>query len=266
MMKLYLQLILITILFAAGCSSSDKATNLDSKLSQDNIAANAADPTDMDFGDDFDLIAQDMEEQTVDIDDPLEGLNRITFAVNDILYFWVVNPVAGTVEAVVPKFARIGVSNFFQNLGTPIRLTNCLLQGKDDAAWSEFCRFAINTTFGVAGFGDPALDEHGIEPVYEDFGQTLAVHGIENGCYLVIPLLGPSTLRDAGGKVGDIFLNPIFYLDASMEFKMGISATKFANNSSFHIGEYEAFKADAVDPYIAMRQAYVLYRKNLIEE
>jgi len=265
MMKLYLQLILITIIFAAGCSSSDKNANLASKGSQDSLSPNAADPTDMDFGDDFDLIAQDMQEQTIDIDDPLEGLNRITFAVNDVLYFWVVNPVAGTVEAVVPEFARIGVSNFFQNLGTPIRLVNCVLQGKNDSAWSEFCRFTINTTFGVAGFGDPALDQHGIEPVYEDLGQTLAVHGFENGCYLVIPLLGPSTLRDAGGKFGDMLLNPIFYFN-SLEYSIPISATKFANESSFHIGEYETFISDAVDPYVAMRQAYILYRKKLIEE
>lgn len=225
---------------------------------EDNLDATSAD-------DDFDFLEDELTEQMVEIADPLEPWNRLMFHVNDGLYFWVVKPCALTCEKVIPEPARIGISNFFQNLTTPVRFVNCLLQGKGDAAGTEFNRFVINTTAGVLGFGDPARDEHGLEPAEEDLGQTLAVAGFDNGFYIVWPLLGPSTARDSVGKVGDMFLNPIFFVEHT-ETAISISAVDFANESSFHIGEYEAFKSESLDPYVAMRDIYIQYRNKKIQE
>ena len=192
-------------------------------------------------------------------------MNRVMFGFNDVLYFWVVKPVMQAYAGVVPKPARIGIGNFFHNVTTPARLVNCLLQGKGPEAGSELRRFAINTTAGVLGFGDPARDRWELEPAEEDLGQTLAVYGLGDGFYVVWPLLGPSTLRDSVGMVGDQFLNPVRYVKPA-EASIGISAADAANDGSFHIGEYEAFKSAAVDPYVAMREAYVQYRSKQIKE
>ena len=214
---------------------------------------------------DFDLLEEELVEQKVEIADPLEPFNRTMYGLNDVLYFWVVKPVAQVYTDLTPKPARIGIRNFFQNLTTPIRFVNCLLQGKGDGAGVEFNRFFVNTTVGVLGFGDPARDKYGLEPVEEDLGQTLAAYGLGNGFYIVWPLLGPSTVRDSAGRAGDMFLNPVFYLEPC-EGKVGVSAVRFTNESSFHIGEYESFKADALEPYIAMRQAYIQYRNKQIQK
>jgi phospholipid-binding lipoprotein MlaA len=93
----------------------------------------------------------------------------------------------------------------------------------------------------------------------------LAKYGLGNGPYLVLPLFGPSTLRDTGGMIGDIFLNPVYYVQPR-EAAIGIEAFNYTNESTFHIGEYEAFKRAAMDPYVAMRQAYIQNREKKIKE
>ena len=168
-------------------------------------------------------------------------------------------------KSVVPKPVRIGMGNFFENLTTPARFVNCLFQGKGPEADRELRRFGINTTAGVLGFGDPARDRWHLAPAKEDLGQTLAVHGFGDGFYLVWPIFGPSTLRDSVGMVGDAFLNPVRYVKP-VEASIGISAVDVTNDGSFHIGEYEAFKSAAVDPYVAMRGAYIQYRGKQIKE
>jgi phospholipid-binding lipoprotein MlaA len=208
---------------------------------------------------DLDLLEEELTEQAVEVADPLEPLNRLMFNVNDALYFWVGKPVVQVYKDVIPEPARVGIRNFFHNLTTPVRFANCLLQGKGDSANTELRRFLVNTTEGVLGFGDPAKDKRGLEPAEEDLGQTLAIHGIGNGFYIVLPLLGPSTLRDSAGLVGDQFLNPIRYVEP-FEVSISISGGKITNEGSFHIGEYEDFKAAAPEPYVAMRQAYIQYR------
>jgi phospholipid-binding lipoprotein MlaA len=260
----------------SGCAVSEKSKSSDySADSSANrwkviaAAREATPPSDKTGGattdEDFDLLEEELVEQKVEVADPLEPVNRIMYSLNDTLYFWIVKPVGGFYKDVAPEPVRIGIRNFFQNLATPIRLVNCLLQGKGHAAGDEVHRFVVNTTIGVLGIGDPARDKFGYEPAEEDLGQTLAVYGLGNGLYLVLPLLGPSTLRDSAGKGGDLFLNPIFYVEP-IEAAAGISAGKNVNEASFHIGEYEAFKAEAVEPYIAMRQAYIQYRNKQIQQ
>jgi phospholipid-binding lipoprotein MlaA len=211
----------------------------------------------------FDELEAELARKEVSVPDPLEPVNRVMFGLNDVVYFWVLKPVVQVYVGVVPKPARAGIGNFFHNLGTPARLVNCILQGKNSAADVELARFGINTAVGVLGVGDPARDRWGLEPVEEDLGQTLAVHGLGDGVYLVWPLLGPSTLRDSAGMVGDAFLDPVRYVQPDA-VSIGVSATAGVNTASFHTGEYETLKAAAVDPYIAMREAYLQYRRRQI--
>jgi phospholipid-binding lipoprotein MlaA len=215
--------------------------------------------------DEFDLLEDELAGQTVEVPDPLEPINRLMFGINEVLYFWVAKPCANVCKAVVPKPARIGIRNFFQNISTPARYVNCLLQGKGDSADIELRRFLVNSTVGVLGFGDPAKDRYGLEPVEEDLGQTLAVHGMGDGFYIVWPIFGPSTLRDSIGMAGDSFLNPVRYVEP-WETSAYISGARVVNEGSFHIGEYEDFKAASLEPYIAMRQGYIQYRNKKIKE
>ena len=248
----------------AGCAVSEKTPPIESRNSEFGIR-NSVESGRPPADDDFELLEDELAEQMADVADPLEPWNRIMYHVNDVLYFWVVKPCAQVCEGVLPEPARIGIRNFFNNLGTPIRLANCLLQGKGDSADREFHRFVVNTTSGIMGFGDPARDKLGLEPVDEDLGQTLATYGLGNGFYVVWPLLGPSTLRDTVGFVGDQFLNPTRYVEP-WEVSMGISAGKMTNEYSFRIGEYESFKSAALDPYVAMREVYIQYRDKQIQE
>ncbi len=249
----YYFLIMIWLVAGAGCASSARNT----------LNLPAASPADVNSS--FDEFEEEFSKRQVAISDPLESSNRIMYGFNDVLYFWIVKPVTHVYKDMVPKPVRIGIGNFFENLTTPSRFVNCLLQGKGPEADRELRRFGINTTAGVLGFGDPARDRWHIAPANEDLGQTLAVHGFGDGFYVVWPVFGPSTLRDSVGMVGDAFLNPVRYVKP-VEASIGISAVSATNNGSFHIGEYEAFKSAAVDPYVAMRGAYIQYRSKQIKE
>ncbi len=199
------------------------------------------------------------------IRDPFEPLNRIFFHVNDRLYFWVLKPVATGYQKVLSEEVRKGVSNFFSNLATPIRLVNCILQANFKGAGLETLRFLINTPLGLFGFLDPAQKEFGIEKREEDLGQTLGVWGLGPAFYLEWPILGPSNLRDTLGFVGDLFLDPITYIP-SPPLRIGLKTYDKVNETSLRIGEYEDFKKVVLDPYIAKREAYHQTRKYKIKE
>jgi phospholipid-binding lipoprotein MlaA len=252
-------LILIFVVMAgtiSGCAASAQ------KNPSKNVTTNSAKASE---NDEFDMLEEEYAEQMVEVPDPLEPFNRIMFNINDTLYFWIVKPGCEIYAGVIPEPARIGIRNFFSNLKTPVRLVNCLLQGKGEGANIELRRFAINTTCGILGFGDPALDRYGLEPVYEDLGQTLAVYGFGDGFYLVLPIFGPSNARDSIGSFGDWFLNPVSYVEPE-EAAYGITAIKFTNNSSLTLGEYESFKSSTIEPYIAMRRTYAQYRAKQIQQ
>ena len=134
--------------------------------------------------------------------DPWENLNRKTFAFNDSLDRHVLKPVATGYEKVVPGFAREGVNNFFDNLDDIGTSLNNFLQGKPGQGLSDAGRFVVNTTLGVFGLWDVATPM-GLDKHYEDFGQTLGVWGVSSGPYLVLPLLGPSSARDAPARIVD---------------------------------------------------------------
>ncbi len=200
------------------------------------------------------------------IADPLEPINRAFFQFNDKLYFWVLKPVASGYKAIVPEDGRVGVRNFFSNLTTPIRLVNCLLQTKFKGAGNETVRFLLNTTFGLAGFLDLAKRDFKIEKQEADFGQTLGLWGIGPAFYICFPILGPSSLRDTVGFAGDLFLDPQNYLIPSFPVNIAVRSYAQVNDVSLTIGEYEDFKKSAIDPYIALKDAYHQYRQNKIRE
>jgi phospholipid-binding lipoprotein MlaA len=204
------------------------------------------------------------------IADPLEPLNRAFFHFNDKLYFWILKPIATGYKAVIPEDGRIGIGNFFSNVKTPVRLVNCLLQAKFKGAGNETVRFVLNTTIGVAGFFDPAKKTFKIEKHDVDFGQTLGIWGIGPAFYLNLPILGPSSLRDAVGYVGDLFFDPqtylAYYFVVAEIVNYGTWVLDKVNETSLTLGEYENLKKAALDPYIALREAYTQYRQNKIKK
>jgi len=206
----------------------------------------------------------EFEENADTIPDPLEPVNRLFFQFNDKLYFWAVKPAATGYKLVVPEDVRLGIKNLFSNLTTPVRLVNCLLQANFKGAGNEIIRFLLNSTLGLAGLLDPARTELGIEKREEDFGQTLGVWGMGPVFYVEWPFLGASSLRDAIGFTGDILLNPKTYLIRSVPLGLAVRTYDQINEASFRLGEYEDFKKNALDPYIAKREAYHQYRKHKI--
>lgn len=193
------------------------------------------------------------------IPDPLGPVNRGLFAFNDKLYFWVLRPVATGYAFAVPQIARVGVRNFFDNAATPVRVASCLTQGNLKGTGVELARFGVNTTVGVGGLADPAKGWLDLEPRDEDFGQSLGVWGLGPGLYVNWPVVGPSSLRDTLALPVDVGLDPATYVP-------GVGLLRTINNTSLRLGEYEQLKDSALDPYIAVRDAYNQHRKHAIAE
>ena len=196
--------------------------------------------------------------------DPLETVNRGIFSFNDAADRWVLEPVATGWDYVMPDPFQRGISNFFGNLSAPRRILNDLLQGKPRKAGSDLGRFAINTTFGLLGFFDPA-GEHGFAPADEDFGQTLGVWGSPPGPYLVLPFFGPSNPRDTVGLAVDTASTPEFWL-APYYVSYPATATRLVNTRSLALETVRAERAAAFDFYSAGRSAYVQYRANQVRD
>jgi phospholipid-binding lipoprotein MlaA len=251
---------------SANSPTHESRQIITAKEEQTPSAPSSEDDSEDDFSDDeLDMFDDEFEEDKVEVADPLSFWNRGMFHFNDKFYFWVLKPVAKAYRAAVPSTARIGVKNFFTNFTTPIRLVNCILQWKWEAASGEFARFLLNSTVGVLGFGNPAKKYPSLNPSEEDLGQTLGAYGIGNGFYVVWPFLGPSTLRDSAGLAGDLFLNPIFYVEP-IEAAVGVASYKTINDTSLKIGDYESLKKAAINPYAAFRDAYIQHRKSKVEK
>ena len=195
--------------------------------------------------------------------DPLESLNRGVYAFNDGLDKALVRPVARGYKAVVPRPIQTGVSNVFANAKYPVTLVNNLLQGKFKAALSDTARFTLNTTFGLGGIFDPATAA-GLDVNDEDFGQTLGKWGVPPGPYLVLPFLGPYTLRDGFGSLADDFAEPRSYLeDDSTRWELW-AADKFERR--VRLLEADAVLDRAGDPYTFVRSAYLQRREYLVRD
>jgi len=200
------------------------------------------------------------------IADPLEPLNRIFFRFNDKLYYWVLKPVAKGYTAMTAEDVRIAIRNFFDNLKTPTRAVNSLLQGQVKDSAVEVARFVINSTAGFLGLADFAKDSFDLQATREDTGQTFGYYGAGGGFYINWPVLGPSNLRDSIGRIGDLYLHPFQYLDVDDEILTGARVLEKVNFIALTLGDYELFTETALDPYSAVKDAYQQYRNGLIKE
>ena len=217
------------------------------------------------FDDNFDDWEEGESQQVDIVPDPIEPFNRVMFKFNEILYDWLLRPVALGYRKITPVEVRVGVSNFFTNLTTPIRFANCLLQGKGQAATAELSKFIFNSTFGVLGFGDLFHDYPEMYPDTEDLGQTLGTYGIGEGFYIVWPVLGSSNLRDTFGFVGDAFLDPITYVD-STGAQLAAQGVDRINKVSFRIEDIDAARKAAFDPYEATRNFVIQSRRSKVSK
>lgn len=199
------------------------------------------------------------------IADPLEPWNRAMYTFNDRFYFWILKPVAQGYEKVIPQWGRVRVRNFFHNIAMPIRFVNCILQLKFHSAAKEVGRFVVNSTGGIGGLFDVLKNNPKARGSNEDLGQTLGTYGIGNGFYIVWPILGPSSARDTVGLVGDGFLDPENYVSPFWA-SVGVHAYEDVNYTSLHIGDYEDLKESALDPYVAIRNAYFQHRQSEIRK
>ena len=198
--------------------------------------------------------------------DPLYGLNVAMFELNDRLYFWLLKPVARGYKFIIPVEFRSVIRNMFYNIRFPVRFINCLLQGKGQKAVAEVSSFFLNSTIGILGMADAASHWPHLVVSREDLGQTFAVWGIGSGAYLTLPFLGPSSFRDGLGLVGDIFLDPLFWVDMDLGTRVALRGGEVVNDTSLRIGQYEALKEAAIDPYVMIRNAWVQNRNKLIAE
>ena len=199
------------------------------------------------------------------IADPLEPWNRFWFHFNDIFYLYIARPAYDAWVFITPHQVRGGLKNFFSNLLFPVRFVNNILQFRFMEAGVEFGRFVINTTSSL-GLADVAKGHKTIVPVDptgEDFGQTMGRWGIGQGFYLVWPIIGPSSARDTIGRVGDLFTDPLFYLKP-WELGAGVGGGLRFNALGDVLPLYEDLNSVALDPYLAMREAYVNFRKSQV--
>jgi phospholipid-binding lipoprotein MlaA len=194
--------------------------------------------------------------------DPWQEVNRPVFQMNDGLDRWVLRPVARGWTFVTFEELRESVSRFYFNARFPVRFVSSLGQGKGEEALNEVGRFLVNTTVGVAGLFDPAT-EFGFPRSDEDVGQMFGRWGIPAGPYWVIPLLGPSSPRDAAGMVGDLLLSPFLWIDAPV---YGLGVVNAINSRALADAEIENAKRTALDYYVFVRDAYVQNRQAAVED
>ena len=196
-------------------------------------------------------------------EDPLQSYNRSMYAFNDTLDHYVMKPVAKGYRWVLPDFMRTGVTNFFSNISDLGTTVNDLLQGKGGQGAADGGRFLLNSTLGILGLFDVATPV-GLERHREDFGQTLAVWGWDSSAYFVLPLLGPSTLRDSLGLVGDYPWTPYPYMHTTLTKQLEVGTVDVVNTRSNLLAATNVLDTAALDPYAFVRDAYLQKRRNLI--
>jgi phospholipid-binding lipoprotein MlaA len=257
---------LILILFLAGCAThiTDKSrVNTSPTVVSADSSVQSVSQGDASFDSDEEFEYADIDNQVYD---PLEGWNRVMFAFNDLTYFFIARPISKGYDFIVPSPVRTGIKNFFHNLTFPVRFFGNLLQGKCTKAGFEFAQFMVNSTFGVGGLIDFYQRVEPNNPLKddEDMGQVLASMGVGDGFYIVWPLIGPSTARDTLGLIGDILLTPTTYI-RHWESRLAINGGFQLNSLSDYLYAYDNMRQNALEPYSAVRDAYIQFRKGKLE-
>jgi len=196
-------------------------------------------------------------------EDPLEGYNRAMFSFNEGVDKAIIKPVASGYKAVVPAFARTGVTNFFANLGDVWIGVNNVLQGKFDDGVSDFGRFAMNSSLGILGLIDIASDT-GMDKHNEDFGQTLGRWGVGSGAYVVLPILGPSDVRDGFSLFAvDRHGDPLAYV-GNVPTRNELYGVRIVNTRAGLLDASRLMEDAALDRYSYVRGAYLQRRRSLV--
>ncbi|MDB6095815.1 MAG: Lipoprotein [Francisellaceae bacterium] len=196
--------------------------------------------------------------------DPLEGLNRGIYQVNKTADVLIIKPVALIYDALTPYPLRTSVNNFFQNVGELPTIANGILQAKFKQVGNDTTRFVINSTLGFAGIFD-VDSSMGFEKQQEDFGLTLAKFGYKDSIYIVLPLLGPSTLRDTVGRVGTYYMSPWPYIE-SVKGRNELTVLTTINTRRNLLDAEKVMQAAATDEYTYLRDVYLQRRNYLIQD
>lgn len=270
MKNFFLLFILVLVLLSTSTSSFSNES-----ITESNNHDLLINELESDLGDnllDDDLLSDDNllnsnKKEPIQVYDPFEPVNRAIFTFNDKVYTYVLTPVSKGYKKVTPKFARTGITNFFSNLGSPLRICNNLLQGKFKNAGKETGAFFVNTFLGFLGLIDSASSIKGLTPPKEDLGQTFGSWGIGGGPYLILPFLGPSNTRDTIAMTGEFFFDPIdFAYEPKDSEKYLIPGVKILNSLPVKMDVYKTLKDSSFDPYTATRDAYNQLRVNQIKK
>ncbi len=195
--------------------------------------------------------------------DPLEPFNRCVYKFNYMVDGVLIKPLAIAYKTVTPEPVRDGVSRFFSNLTEPVSIANSVLQGNGEQAFAHFWRFVLNSTLGVGGVFDFA-GEYGLYARNEDFGQTLGRYGVGSGPFLMLPILGPSSARDAVGIVADSITDPFHYYTNGY-WTAGRAAGRAIDRRYLSLDFTEEVDKNSLDPYATYRSGYLQYRQNQVE-
>lgn len=190
--------------------------------------------------------------------DPFEGFNRAMFNFNDTLDRVALKPAAQVYQSVLPSFVQTGIGNFFSNIGDVWNAVNNLLQGKGGDGISDVFRVAVNTTFGLGGLLDIAT-EAGMPKHKEDFGQTLGTWGVKSGPYVVLPIFGSSTLRDALATPVDIYGDPWGYV-YPVSYRNTGTAVRLVDKRASVLDAGNLIEEASLDKYVFFRDAYLQRR------
>ncbi|MDZ7712314.1 MAG: VacJ family lipoprotein [Rhodovibrio sp.] len=194
--------------------------------------------------------------------DPLEVPNRFVFAFNDALDTFILKPIAVTYDFWLPDGVKDSVRNFVRNISSPVILANDVFQGEWDRANDTAARFFVNTITSL-GFFDIVDERHPYHD--EDFGQTLAVYGVDDGFYLVLPVFGPSSARDAAGRGVDWLLDPLTYVEGARTLSIASSAAGAVDSRARNLELFREIKSDSVDFYARVRSLYYQRREAAIQ-
>lgn len=252
---------IVAMVFVLGGCAAPKAAHEQPETVVERESESAAEEAPDDFDATFDDDWDNWDEPTRLIADPFEPINRGTFWVNDKLYFYFFKPLARGYRVVVPQPARVSVKNFFSNLSTPVRAGNALLQLRFTDVGTETYRFIVNSSIGLAGLFDPATSVGEVPKTSADFGQTLGVYGFGQGFYLVLPVVGPSSLRDGVGTFVDSYAEPLNIVDVKTVEKFLVRIFDATNRLSLDRDTYEGIIRDSLDPYLFIRNAYAQRRQ-----
>ena len=247
---LFVAFFISTSLFLTGCASTEVVEVADVEVGdvevvEDEVVEEV-------------VVEEDIAEEESEID-PYEGFNRKVFVFNKTLDDYVAAPISDAYLWVTPQFVQTGIANFFSNLKDINVVLNDVMQGKVQQGAEDTGRFAVNTTLGLLGLFDVAT-EFGLEKHNEDFAQTLAVWGVPQGPYLVLPIIGPATSRGVPGGIFDVAANPATYVGVPIQLVQMLNARANATGALKFIDEA------ALDPYVFTRESFLQYRQHLITD